>query len=127
MMSPSIWAIDNMDLFMTPELAPIEWLSWIGDWFDIRILPELPEERQRAIIGQLGWLFSRRGTKAGLERTLELFCGVRPEIIEPAEEPCHFIVRLPMSDSRVKLSRETIETLIVAHKPAYATFALELI
>ena len=123
MMSPSIWTIDNIELYFTPDIAPLEWVRWIAGWFDIVIPPELPASRQRLILSQVGWLASRRGTRAGMERLLELYCGVRPEIVE---EPAHFIVRLPLSESSVQLPRETLDQLILAHKPAFATYALEI-
>ena len=123
MMSPSIWTIDNIELYFTPDIAPLEWVRWLAGWFDIIIPPELPASRQRLILSQAGWLASRRGTRAGMERLLELYCGVRPEIVE---EPAHFIVRLPLSESSVQLPREILDQLILAHKPAFATYALEI-
>lgn len=123
MMSPDIWVIDNLDLYFAPEIAPLEWVRWIASWFDIYIAPELPAERQRAILSQAGWLAARRGTRAGLERLLELYSGVRPEIIE---EAAHFTVKLPMSESSVSLPRELLESLIIKNKPAFASFSLEL-
>lgn len=124
--TPIIWAIDNLDFYFTPELAPSEWLRWIASWFDILIIPELPIDRQRRIVQQIGWLFLRRGTKGALERLLELYFGVTPEIIEPKDDPCHFIVRLAMSESQVKLPRDTVDRLIVSQKPAFASYTLEL-
>jgi phage tail-like protein len=123
MMSPSIWIIDNLDLYFSPSMAPLEWVRWLASWFDILIVPELPEDRQRAILSQVGWLAQRRGTKAGLERLLELYFGVRPEIIE---EPAHFTVRLPLSESKVRIPNEVIDRLILTHKPAFASYTLEI-
>lgn len=125
LLSPVIWTIDSLDLYFSPETAPPEWLRWIGSWFDILIVPELPEARQREIVSQLGWLFLRRGTKAGLERLLELYFGVIPEIIEDA--PCHFIVRLPLSQSSHPLSADLADRLIDSQRPAFASYRLEVI
>ncbi len=123
-LSPIVWMIDNFDLFLSPEIAPAEWLVWMASWFDILLLPELPIERQRAIVRQMGWLFLRRGTRAGLQRLLELYYGVTPEIIEDAV--CHFVVRLPLSQSSVKLGPEVAERLINSQRPAFASYALEI-
>lgn len=125
-LSPDIWIIDNFDLYLSAELAPGEWIRWMASWFDVLIVPELPEDRQRAILSQVGWLFFRRGTRAGLERLLELYWGVRPEIVEPRGEPGHFIVRMPLSESRVKLGQDVLERLIVANKPAFSSYAIEV-
>ena len=124
-LDPIIWMIDNFDLYLTPDLAPEEWLRWMASWFDLLIIPDLPSERQRAIVGQLGWLFLRRGTRSGLERLLELYFGVRPEIIENRAEPGHFVVKLPLSESNVRVGREVVEQLIASQKPAFASHTLE--
>lgn len=125
LLAPVIWTIDNLDMYFSPETAPAEWLRWIGSWFDILIVPDLPEERQREILRQIGWLFMRRGTKAGLERLLELYFGVMPEIIEDA--PCHFVVRLPLSQSSHSLNADLADRLIDSQRPAFASYRLEVV
>lgn len=121
------WVVDNFDLYLSPETAPPEWMQWMASWFDIELLAQLPEDRQRAIMRQPGWLFLRRGTKIGLERMLELTFGVRPEIIEAQDGSCHFTVRLPLSQSDLDIERERIQHLIETQKPAFTTFTLEII
>lgn len=123
-LSPIVWMIDNFDLFLTPEIAPQEWLAWMASWFDILLLPDLPMERQREIVRQIGWLFLRRGTRAGLQRLLELYFGVTPEIVEDAN--CHFVVRLPLSQSSIKLGQDVADRLINAQRPAFASYTLEV-
>ncbi|MBC7811539.1 MAG: FHA domain-containing protein [Burkholderiales bacterium] len=125
-LSPIIWVIDNFDMYLSPEVAPAEWLQWMSSWFDLLMLPDLPIERQRSIVQQMGWLFLRRGTRAGLERLLELYFGVTPEIIENETEPCHFIVRLPLSQTNNDLGHEVADRLIASQKPAFASFTLEI-
>lgn len=123
-MSPIVWMIDNFDLYLSPEVAPTTWLQWMASWFDLLVLPELPIDRQREIVRQIGWLFMRRGTPAGLHRLLELYFGVTPEIIE--NEVCHFVVRLPLSQSDSKLGSEVADRLINSQKPAFAAYTLEI-
>jgi phage tail-like protein len=123
-LSPITWIVDNFDMFLSPEVAPSEWLRWLASWFDVLIVPELPMDRQRALVEQLGWLFFRRGTRAGLERLLTLYYGVKPEIIEDGD--MHFTVRMPLSESSVKLERDIVDRLILAHKPAHAAYTLEI-
>lgn len=122
-MSPIVWMVDNFDLYLSPDTAPQAWMQWMASWFDLLLLPELPLDRQREIMRQAGWLFMRRGTRAGLERLLELYFGVTPEIIE--NEPCHFMVRLPLSESSSNLGVEVADRLINSQKPAFASYTLE--
>jgi phage tail-like protein len=123
MMSPAIWIIDNLDMYYTPEVAPLEWVRWLAGVFDIYISEELPAERQRLLFSQAGWLAARRGTRAGMERLLELYTGVRPEIIE---EPAHFTVRIELSSVDTVVTRAMLERLIVDNKPAFASYSLEI-
>ena len=123
-LSPIIWTIDSFDFYLSPDIAPPAWLQWMAGWFDLLLLPELPIERQREIMRQAGWLFLRRGTPAGLQRLLELYFGVTPEIIE--NEPCHFVVRLPLSESSSELGEEVANRIINSQKPAFASYTLEI-
>jgi len=130
MFSPIFWTLDHFDLYLTPELAPEEWLHWMASWFDLLMIAELPLDRKRAIVRQCGWLFLRRGTRVGLERMLDLYFGVTPQIIEPTDEYCHFVVRLPLSQSKVSLGtvdkRDVAERLITSQKPAFTSYTLEI-
>lgn len=130
--SPLIWQIDNFEMYLSADTAPGEWLRWMASWFDLLLIPELSLERQRTIVHQIGWLFLRRGTPTGLQRLLELYFGVGPEIIE--DEPCHFVVRLPLSQMadtaealETELAEQVASQLIEAQKPAFASYHLEII
>ena len=122
MFAPLVWIVDNFDMYLDTDIAPAEWLQWMSSWFDLLLLEDLPIEKQRRIMDQVGWLFLRRGTPAGLRRMLELYYGVSPEIIE--DDVCHFIVRLPISESDSGLGPEVAERIINAQKPAFASFQL---
>ena len=123
-MNPIVWRIDNFDLYLSPDNAPAEWLQWMASWFDMLILPELPLENQREIMRQIGWLFMRRGTPSGLQRLLELYFGVQPEIVE--NQACHFMVRLPLSQTQTQLTADVANRLILSQKPAFASYTLEI-
>ncbi len=124
MLAPVIWTIDNFDMYLSPEVAPEEWLQWMASWFDLLVLPDLPMENQRRIVQQIGWLFLRRGTPAGLQRLLELYFGVTPEILEDAD--CHFTVRIALSESNSELGKEVVDRLINSQRPAFSSYTLEI-
>ncbi|MEM6283492.1 MAG: FHA domain-containing protein [Chloroflexota bacterium] len=122
MFAPLQWIVDNFDLYLDTDIAPQEWLSWMAGWFDIILLEDLPIEQQRRIMDQVGWLYMRRGTRAGLSRMLELFFGVSADIIE--DDVCHFTVTLPLSESKTNLGRDVADRIITAQKPAFASYRL---
>jgi len=125
-MAPITWHIDNFDLYLSPNIAGTEWLQWMASWFDVLLVPELPILRQRSILEQMGWLFMRRGTVAGMQRLLELYFGVSVEIIE--DQLCHFVVRVPFSETDPLLSSEKlIRRLIDSQCPSFAAYRLETV
>ncbi|MCU0512882.1 MAG: FHA domain-containing protein [Anaerolineae bacterium] len=125
MLSPLMWTLDHFDFYLTPEVAPPEWLHWAADLVDLLLLDDLPEDRKRVIIRQMGWLFLRRGTRAGLARLLELYYDIAPDIVEDAAE-CHFTVRMALSQSPIKLRADVLERLVASQCPAFASFSLEV-
>ena len=124
---PIVWTVDGFDQFLSPEITPEDWLEWFASWFDIMLLPQLPMERKRAIVSELGLLSFRRGTRIGLERLLELSFEIKPEIVE-YPELCHFVVRLPREAIEATGAKvEAIERLIASQKPAFTNFTLEVV
>ncbi len=124
LLSPVVWIIDNFDQYLDPDITPSAWLQWMASWFDLLLLPDLEIERQREIIRQASWLFMRRGTRAGLQRFIELYFDVTPEIDEPGN--CHFVVKLPLSQSKSRFGEEVADRLIRSQKPAFASYTLEI-
>lgn len=125
MLAPITWHIDNFDLYLSPRVASSEWLHWMASWFDVLFVPELPIERQRAILEQMGWLFMRRGTRAGLQRLLELYFDVPVDITE--DDLCLFTVRLPYQANDPLLSSEALaRRLIESQCPSFVSFRIEL-
>ncbi|MBN1285174.1 MAG: FHA domain-containing protein [Anaerolineae bacterium] len=124
LLAPIMWMRDNFTMCMDPQSAPEDWLYWIAGWFDLLIIPDLSVERLRAILDEAGWLFARRGTRAGMERLFELYFGVKPEIVESEDSP-HFTMRLALGDDSLQ-TRTLVERLIESQKPAFAGYTLEI-
>ncbi len=98
----------------------------MASWFDVLMAPDLPIERQRAIVSQIGWLFLRRGTKAGLQRLLELYFAADVLIEENVSASCHFRVRISIPEGVSGPGREAADMLIQSQKPAFASYTLEI-
>jgi phage tail-like protein len=67
---------------LNPDTAPLEVINWLGALVDLAFDPSWPVERRRALVGEAMSLYRRRGTRAGLERYLEIYTGHRPTIVE---------------------------------------------
>lgn len=119
---PIGWNIDNFDLFMGPETAPIEFLDWLANWFDISFDATWSEKMRRTLLLEANELFARRGTRYALSRLLEIYTGRVPEIIEEGQEPYTFVVKLPLRERDV--NRALVERLIDLNKPAHTSYTL---
>jgi len=125
-LTPVEWNVDNFDLYLDPGTTPRDFISWLAGWFDITFDRTWSESRRRELLREAHSIYARRGTKWALSRTLEIYTGYTPTIIDtgPGIEPFTFKVSLPIPDTH--LEREMVERLIDAHKPAHALYTLEL-
>ena len=123
---PIEWSIDNFDLFLYPDIAPVNFLPWLSGWFGVRFDSTWSEEQRRAFLREAHLIVARRGTRWALERVLEIYTGARPTINEfvDANQPFHFQVVVA---SRYRDRQQLLETIIGAYKPANTTYALEFI
>jgi phage tail-like protein len=122
---PIEWNIDNFDLFLDPGTAPMEFLPWLMNWYEISFNSTWSEDQRRKLLKEANQIYARRGTRWALSRALEIYLGQRPEIIESSDglSPYTFKVKLPVPNKNV--NRELIEQLINANKPAYTAYTLE--
>ena len=75
------WKIDGLPRLFDPAAAPEDFLRWLAGWLGLELDEGWDAARRRAAIAEAFALFARRGTRAGLERSLRLFGGV-PAIVE---------------------------------------------
>lgn len=122
---PIEWVIDNFDLYLDPATAPVDFLPWLENWFQLAQGPDWAPEQRRTFLQEAHKIYARRGTRWALSRVLEIYTGAAPEIDDTREDlaPFTFSVRIPKTGQKVK--RAQIEALIEANKPAYTTFVLE--
>lgn len=117
--------VDNFDLYLQPCTTPGHFLDQLAGWLGMTLDEKWPEDKRRAVVAEAADLFRRRGTRRGLSRHLEIYTDVSPEISEPEDKPHHFHVLLKPPRG-VKLHRPTVERIILANKPAHATYSLEI-
>jgi phage tail-like protein len=87
MLFESFWGpihgqIDHLPFYFDPKMTPPDFLPWLASWFNVVLDERLSEQQQRRLIGSLGSLYRKRGTKHGLEEYLEIYTGRSPQIIE---------------------------------------------
>jgi phage tail-like protein len=116
---------DQIAMYFNPHTCPPGFLTWIGDWLDLSINTDWPEQRIRRFIAEAMDLYRWRGTRYGLERMIEVCTGVAPQITEPPGQPFVFQVAMKLPED-TDIDRELVEQLIAAHKPAHTGYVLEI-
>ena len=72
--------VDDIPSFVDVHVAPEPFVRWMGQWLGLTVEPTIvdPEEREsrlRRLVEEVGSLFVRRGTRAGLEGLLTAITG----------------------------------------------------
>ncbi len=67
---------------LNPDGAPREVIDWLACLIDLAFDPSWPLARRRALVAAAIELYRLRGTVEGIKRYLEIYTGIRPEILE---------------------------------------------
>lgn len=79
---PTSQKIDNIASYFDPNLTPPGFLPWLANWINLKLDERWPETKRRALLKMAAQLYRQRGTRAALQTYLEIYVGVRPQIIE---------------------------------------------
>jgi phage tail-like protein len=87
MLFESVWAplgaqIAAMHYYLDPRTAPSGLLPWLAQCVDLAVSDQWTEAQKRRLIGSALQLYRRRGTRRGLQDFLEIYTGVKPQIVE---------------------------------------------
>jgi phage tail-like protein len=143
--------IDDVHRTFDPDVAPGDFLEWLGGWVALSFRADLKDDRRREFIRRAVTLYRRRGTRRGLEEILEVHTGLPVEAVQVDEltssfqvgvssrigaetlfaggAPHFFRVRLsvPTADPEgVRWYREVATAVIEAEKPAHTRYVLDL-
>lgn len=72
----------EIDRYYSPRLSDPEFLPWLATWLALLLDEEWDEAKRRRLIGEAVALYRWRGTVRGLQRYLEIYTGMTPEIRE---------------------------------------------
>jgi phage tail-like protein len=124
-LSPIEQMVDNFDLYLNPFTVPAYFLDHLAAWLDLTLDEKWPLEKRRQLVAEIVEIYRRRGTRWSLSRHLEIYTGLKPEILEPENHPHHFVVILRVP-AGLKVDRSTVERIIRVNKPSHTTFRLEI-
>ena len=116
--------------YLDPMTTEAEFLPWLAGWVTLSLRADWDEATRRSFIQQIVPLYRLRGTKAGLERMLELYTGQLSEVDDDLEQPAHFFqVRLRLNEADPELlqrKQQIARAIIDQEKPAHTFYALQV-
>lgn len=135
--------ISQIPSFFAADTAPEEFLPWLASWVGLVIDEGWPVERRRAVLANAMELHRWRGTIRGLREHVQLYTGIKPEIVERGsglklgkdsrlghqtvlgrgDRSNHFSVILRVADPE-SVDRSRVRRVIEAQRPAHTTYAL---
>ncbi|MEJ3405469.1 phage tail protein [Rathayibacter sp. YIM 133350] len=83
-LAPVFAVLDNLTAYIDPQLAPADFLEWIGGWVDIAVDEAWSQQQRRDIIAGAAALHHRLGTASGIRDAVRLAAG--PEASVDVEE-----------------------------------------
>jgi phage tail-like protein len=141
-LAPALCALDNLPAYLDPELAPPDFLAWLGSWLGMALDDDWPLDRRRTMVAHAAALYERRGTVAGLADLVALYTGARPEIVEgggvswsatpggslPGTAAPTVVVRARFAgDPPTDADLASIDALVAAAKPAHLRHTVEVL
>jgi len=126
-LTPIEWNVDNFDLFLNPGTAPVSFIPWLAQWFDITFESVWTESQRRALLKDAHLIYARRGTRWALSRVIEILTGYKPTIVDEGDNLPDFTFKVILPLSASHINREMIERLVDANKPAHTMYTLEFL
>jgi phage tail-like protein len=139
-LAPIFGTLDNFDSYLDPDLAPDDFVTWLGTWVGALLDESWSVDRRRAVVASAVDLYRMRGTAASLAAQIEIHTGGSVEIVEnggtawsvdpggelPGSPGPAMIVRVHVPDPKaVDVGR--LDALVGAAKPAHVAHQIEVV
>jgi phage tail-like protein len=138
--APILNSLDNLDAYLDPDLAPEDFLQWLGGWVGLALDESWPAARRRALLAEAADLYRVRGTARGLAAFLRLLTGAEVEIDEtggaaysttasaaPPGSPNFAMVVRFRPPAGVELDPARMDALVATAKPAHVFHRVEIV
>jgi phage tail-like protein len=140
-LAPVIATLDGLSSYLDAQLAPTDFLEWLGTWVGLTLDDGWPEQRRRDLLQRAAELYQLRGTRSGLAEHVRLLTGILPDIVEsggaawiamgeevalPGDAEPTLIVRLVSPDD-LAVEPGRVDALVRALKPAHLPHRVEIL
>lgn len=82
-LAPAIATLDSLHAYIDPDLAPADFVGWLGAWVGVTLQEDWPLERRRRFVAAAADLYARRGTAHGVRDEVAIYSGGRAEVSDP--------------------------------------------
>lgn len=139
-LAPIIATLDCIDAYIDTEIAPEDFLAWLGTWVGVVVDDNWPLERRREFVRRAVELYRIRGTVSGLTGMMEVVTGGEVQIAEtggvavsaapngplPGEPQPRMSVRILVDDPST-VSLKVVDAVVAEEKPAYVVHQVEIV
>src|SRR5262245_2816280 len=139
-LAPVVSTLDNLDRYLEPSLAPLDFVEWLAGWVGAAIDESWPAQRQRELVARTARLYRRRGTAGGIAEQVELATGgsvtvrdsggvgwsTTPGAELPGTPRRRLAVRVAVGDPAA-VDQRKVEALVAAAKPAHVSHQVEVV
>jgi phage tail-like protein len=124
-------AIGRITDHVDPRTAPEEFLPWLAGWVALSLRADWDTATKRAFLQEIVPLYRLRGTRAGLQRMLEIYTREKVTIDDELDGPAHFFqVALTLSEpdpDHLRRKQEIARAIVDQEKPAHTFYALRVV
>ncbi|TDC71332.1 phage tail protein [Streptomyces hainanensis] len=138
-LAPILNVLDCLDAYFGPDLAPLDFVRWLGTWVGAETDGTEPEARLRAAVAAAAYLHRIRGTRRGLAEAVRLAFGVEPEISEsggaawsagpfgpmPGQPRPRLHVHLRLTEP-TPADEHRLDALVAAARPAHLPYTVQV-
>jgi phage tail-like protein len=119
--------IASLSHYFDPHRTPERFLPWLTSWTGLILRADLPREKQRDFIASAISLYRMRGTRANMEKLLEIFTSREATVDDLPEKPFQFKVKIRLDNAdHITQQRAIAHALIEREKPAHTSFELKI-
>ncbi|MEM7338663.1 MAG: phage tail protein [Actinomycetota bacterium] len=138
-LAPVHATVDDLDAYIDPQLAPTDFLEWLGGWFGTSINRRWPMKRRREFVHQAVAAYLLRGTAEGIALAVELYTGLVPTVTDnggvsssavpegplPGTRDRNLVVTVEV-DATVEVDEDLIDSIVADAKPAHVPHTIRV-
>jgi phage tail-like protein len=139
-LAPVFLTLDSLEAYISPRLAPEDFLPWLGSWVGVTLADSWPAAVRRDVVATAVTRHRDRGTRRGLQAHLELLTQGEVEIddsggtvwsddpdVEPPGEGTPALRVVVRVNDRTAVDVDRLRAEVREARPVHLPFTLEVV